>query len=101
MTDTSGEPPVRRIRAGAVFGGIAFGVVLSWFSFVLVLLTGLSGDSEGPDSAMIALGLPAVVGIALLAHPRSRQAGTGFLMGLAIGMITGAGVCGLTVAGSL
>jgi hypothetical protein len=96
MADTSGEPPVRRIQAGAVFGGVVVGVVLSWFTFAVVLLTGYSAGREDTAIPVMALGLPAVAGIVLLAHPRSRQAGTGFLMGLAIGMITGSGVCGLT-----
>lgn len=98
MADTSGQPPVRRIQAGSVFGGAVVGVVLAWFSFALALFTGTPVDGGVPSAAVLALTLSAVVGIALLAHPRSRQAGTGFLMGLAVGMITGAGVCGLTVA---
>lgn len=97
MTDTSGEPPVRRVEPGAVVGGIVLGVVLTWLSFAVVLLNGTPSDSGIPTPAVLALVLPGVVGVALLAHPRSRQAGAGFLMGLAIGMITGAGVCGLTV----
>ena len=96
MADTSGEPPVRRVDAGAVFGGIVLGVVLTWLSFTAVVSAGLSNG--GPAPAVLALVLPAVVGVALLSHPRSRQAGAGLLMGLAIGMITGAGVCGLTIA---
>ncbi len=97
MADTSGEPPVRRVQAGAVFDGVVVGVVLAWSAFVLVLLTGPQVGREAPTAGVIALALLAVVGVALLAHPRSRQAGTGFLIGVAIGMITGAGVCGLTV----
>ena len=98
MADTSGEPPVRRIQAGQVFGGVVLGVGLAWLTFAVVLMTGYSAGRETTAVPVMALGLPAVAGIALLAHPRSRQAGTGFLMGLAIGMITGAGVCGLTFA---
>ncbi len=78
-----------------MFGGAVVGVVLAWFAFALVLL---SGPSASPGPAVAALVLSAVTGIALVAHPRSRQAGTGFLLGLAVGLITGAGVCGLTVA---
>ena len=101
MAHTSGEPPVRRIQAGSVFGGAVVGVVLAWFSFAVVVLNVPPAAIEAPATAVVALALPAVVGLALLAHPRSRQAGAGFLMGLAIGMITGAGVCGLTVAAGL
>ena len=101
MTDTSGEPPVREVRAGVVAGGIALGVVLTWLSFVLVVLNAPPIASGGPETGSIALALAALIGIVLLAHPRSRQAGTGFLMGLAIGMITGAGACGGLTAGAV
>ena len=101
MADTSGEPPVRRVHAGPVVGGVVLGVVLAWFTTAVVLLTGYSAGREATAVPVMALGLPAVAGIALLAHPRTRQAGTGLVMGLAIGMITGAGVCGLTFADGL
>jgi hypothetical protein len=95
MTDRSGEPPVRRVQAGSVVGGVLLGVLLAWSAFALVLLSGVSAS---PGPALAALVLSAVAGAVLVAHPRSRQAGTGFLLGLAVGMITGAGVCGVTVA---
>jgi hypothetical protein len=93
------EPPVRPLRGGPVIGGLLLGVIVCWVWIAATLFTGVAlsyGEytSDPVAIAVVALAaLPLVVGIVLLVRPRTRQMGAGFLMGLSIGMIAGAGVC--------
>ena len=92
------DPPGRELRAGPIVGGIALGVIVCWVWITLMLVIGLS-TAYGADSNALAAGAvavaasPVLVGVVLLIRPRTRLMGAGFLMGLSIGMIAGAGVC--------
>jgi hypothetical protein len=46
----------------------------------------------------VVLLLPGLVGVVLLARPRTRQAGAGLLLGLAVGTIVTSGACTLLTA---
>ncbi|WP_309647037.1 hypothetical protein [Nocardioides sp.] len=91
-------PPGKPLRALPIIGGLVLGAVVCWIWIAGSLIVGL-GAAYGQDSgALAAVGLavaalPVVLGIVLLVRPSSRQLGAGFLMGIAIGMIVGAGVC--------
>ncbi|GAA5162654.1 hypothetical protein [Ornithinimicrobium tianjinense] len=75
----------------AVAGGITAGT-LAGLALTYVLNVALS--SVGPWWLFaVTVAVPAVVGVVLLAIPRWRRAGAGFVMGLAIGSIVSAGVC--------
>ncbi|MGZ8738943.1 MAG: hypothetical protein ACXWW7_17385 [Nocardioides sp.] len=99
MTDpTTPSTPGRELRPGQVVLGAVLGLVVCWIWIVVVLVVGLSvaygSESDAAVVAAVAVaGLPVVVGVVLIARPGTRQAGAGFLMGLAIGLIAGAGVC--------
>jgi hypothetical protein len=90
--------PVNQIRALPIVGGLVLGVVVCWVWIAVALIVGF-GAAYGSDSdapAVLALAVaavPVVVGIVLLVRPRTRQLGAGFLMGISIGFIAGAGVC--------
>lgn len=86
------------MRAGPLLGGMACGVLACWTWITGALVVGLTaayGTSSNAVAvaAVVMAGLPVALGIVLLVRPRSRQVGAGFLMGLSIGMIIGAGVC--------
>jgi len=81
-----------------IIGGLVLGAIVCWVWITASLVVGL-GTAYGADSNLVAVlalvvaALPVVVGIVLLLRPSTRQLGTGFLMGISIGMIAGAGVC--------
>jgi hypothetical protein len=58
------------------------------------------GDSTSTGQNVIGfaalLALP-LVGLALMISPRTRHAGAGLLMGIAIGSVVGAGICGTVI----
>ncbi|WP_193608443.1 hypothetical protein [Nocardioides lijunqiniae] len=87
-----------QLRGHLIVLGVVVGAVVCWIWIVLSLVLGF-GAAYGNDSdvpAVIGLAaavLPVVVGIVLLVRPRTRQFGAGFLMGISIGFIAGAGVC--------
>jgi hypothetical protein len=93
MTD-----PASPIRPLPLIGGLVLGLVVCWGWIAVTLIVGL-GVAYGNDSGFPAvIGLvfavvPVVIGIVLLVRPRTRQVGAGFLMGLSVGFIVGAGVC--------
>jgi hypothetical protein len=90
--------PQKQVRAWPVIGGLVLGVVVCWV-WVTVALFVSFGASYGYDNNAVALvavalaGLPVVLGIGFLVRPRTRLLGAGFLMGISIGFIAGAGVC--------
>ncbi|TAL28001.1 MAG: hypothetical protein EPN98_24295 [Phenylobacterium sp.] len=96
MTQPLPEP--KEIRAWPIIGGLVLGVVVCWVWITVALFVGF-GASYGYDNNAAALaavalaGLPVVLGIVFLVVPRTRQLGAGFLMGISIGFIAGAGVC--------
>lgn len=95
----SGRPEQQRVGVWQLIVGVVLGFVATWVLFGVVLLTIYAqyGDSTGTTQDVIAIaglvGLPVVFGLLLIPR-RTRYWGAGFLMGFAIGSITGAGVCG-------
>lgn len=99
MTGDTGPQPT---RPGAVLGGVVVGVLGAIFYLVVVGLALYSSgnDLDGTDLvSVIYLIAPAVVGIVLLLVPRTRRAGAGFVIGVAVGMIVLPGVCTLPLLG--
>lgn len=92
------EPPGRPLQALPIIGGLVVGVIVCWVWIAFSLILGL-GTAYGSQSnavavgAVIIAGLPVLLGVLLLVRPRTRLLAAGFLMGLSIGMIGGAGVC--------
>lgn len=80
------DPPT----AGAVVGGLLVGVVVS--VLVTFLLSTLLPTPAWGVWAVVAA--PPLLGLLLLVVPGWRRAGSGFVMGLGIGGIVFAGVCG-------
>ena len=104
MNDDSrpGEP--QPIRWGAVVGGAVLGFIASWLLFTIALLTMLatySEDTSDTGGTVIMVGslllVPALSG-ALMLSRRTRQWGAGALIGVAIGSLTGAGICITSIA---
>jgi len=90
--------PQQHVRAWPIIGGVVLGVVVCWVWIALALIIGFGAaygsESDAPALAAIAFALlPVVLGIVFLVVPRTRQLGAGFLMGISIGFIGGAGVC--------
>jgi hypothetical protein len=86
------------MRGHLIVLGLVLGMVCCWVWIAVSLILGI-GVAYGNDSSVPAVlglvlaALPVVVGIALLVVPKTRQLGAGFLMGISIGFIVGAGVC--------
>jgi hypothetical protein len=86
-------------RALPVAGGLVVGFVATWVLFVVTLLVVYAnyGESTGTIQDVIAfsglLAPPILFGLLLIPR-RTRHFGAGLLMGLAIGSITAAGICG-------
>jgi hypothetical protein len=89
------------IRAGLVVIGIIVGFVatIAWLFLTLVLLISQETSPGFPDwLGVVLLFLPLPVAVVLLSVRRTRQAAAGLVMGLAIGTIVFAGVCGSMIA---
>jgi hypothetical protein len=103
VSNPYGDEPDRpgRIRAWAVIVGIVVGLVVTWVWVVVVLLVGygtatssdVSSNATGVVVVVLALA-PFVGAILLLCFRRTRQLGAGLVMGVAIGTLVLAGVCG-------
>lgn len=96
MTQPLPEP--KEIRAWPIIGGLVLGVVVCWVWITVSLFTGFTAsygyDNNAAAIGAVALaGVPVLLGIVFLVVPRTRQLGAGFLMGISIGFIAGAGVC--------
>ncbi|WP_193612257.1 hypothetical protein [Nocardioides lijunqiniae] len=87
-----------QLRGHLIVLGLVLGALVCWAWIAFSLIVGF-GVAYGNDSGVPAVlgvvlaALPVVVGIVLLVRPRTRQVGAGFLMGISIGFIAGAGVC--------
>jgi hypothetical protein len=107
MTQTPEGPPARPMRAGPIVGGIVLGVLVCWVWITVMLIGGFAmaygRESNAPAIAAVALAfLPVVLAVVFIVVPRTRQLGAGFLMGISVGLIAGAGVCvSLFVPGTL
>ena len=95
-TPAEDTPAGRRTSTGPVIGGAVLGCIVSW---LLAIITGFAlyttyGDSNSTTVSIYgALGLPAIISVALLVPSRTRYWGAGLLIGVAIGSVLGAGVC--------
>jgi hypothetical protein len=94
------EPP-RQIRGWAVVIGVVLGLVgtFVWMLVIFIAAYSLSMEqaeanaaSDGLVFALFILPLP--LSILLLCFRRTRQAAAGFVMGMAIGTLVLAGICG-------
>ena len=86
--------PPHPIRPLAVVGGLIIGTV-GWVVFLLTtvnLLGGYLNISYQSAGVIASLGWAAIAA-ALLAHPNTRQAGAGLLLGVAVSVIVWAGAC--------
>ncbi|GAA1159968.1 hypothetical protein [Ornithinicoccus hortensis] len=90
-TPSGGEPP-RPVNGFLVALGVVAGVLLSWM--LTFTLLNSSAMAEGPALTM-SLGVPALLAVIGLLVPAVRQFSAGLLLGVCIGAIVGAGVCGL------
>jgi len=94
--DPSPEPP-RQVTGWAVAVGIVLGLVatFAWLFIVFIVALSMENDTKRlPDWLIFALFvLPLPVSILLLCFRRTRQAGAGFVMGMAIGTLMIAGLC--------
>ncbi|MEI2712646.1 MAG: hypothetical protein V9G04_04955 [Nocardioides sp.] len=101
-----GVPPgADPIKPWPVILGVLLGAVVSWVYLAVVLFVGFArsydASSQGEEAgiwfagALILAVLPIIAAIVLLCIRRTRQLGAGFVMGLCIGTIIGAGVCAL------
>ncbi len=90
----SERPPVTSL---SLLGGALLGVLLSWLVIALSALATLESSGAGVVMVIAFVG-PPLLCLALLMSPRTRYAGTGVVIGLAVGTITGSGVCA-TLAG--
>lgn len=98
------DEPEPRISALAVVGGAILGFAATWVLFIVSILVlyaeAVTGPLEYVVPAVGLFGLPVLFG-ALLVPRRTRQWGAGFLLGVAIGAITGAGICAGTIGVNL
>ena len=79
-------------RWSAVLAGAATMFFMAWFLIAIVLLE----TNRGVHAWYVAGGLT-LVAVALLVPRRTRRAGGGALLGMAIGSILGSGVCAAMV----
>lgn len=89
------EPPRTPISLSSVVGGLILGVLASWILLAFLVLE----TNRGSDAWWGALAA-AVVFAALVVPRRTRQAGAGLVLGLAVGLIVGAGACAAMVGSS-
>ncbi len=93
--DTTGaeSQPVRTLP---VLGGAVLGFAATWFLLTIATLVlygqQLRGAMEVVVPAVALFALPVISGL-LLVPRRTRRWGAGFLIGVALGSITGAGAC--------
>ena len=94
--DVPQEGQGQEVRALPTIGGAVLGFVATWLLLTIAILVlygaQLGGVLEWLVPAAALLGLPVLSGL-LMIKERTRRWGAGFLIGVAIGSITGAGVC--------
>ena len=98
------DPP-RQVKGWAVAVGVVLGLVATFVWMFIIFVVALSMENS-PDSfpdwlifALFILPLPA--SILLLCFRRTRQAAAGFVMGMAIGTLLVAGLCGSLIVPGL
>ena len=96
MESPTGHDEERPLRKLPVIGGAILGFISTWVLLTIAILvlygTQVTGFLEWLVPAVALFALPVVLGL-LLVPERTRRWGAGALLGLAIGSITGAGVC--------
>lgn len=89
--------PVRRYHWALVLVGLVIGVAV-WVVVSVVLVLSVSfGESTGGSGdtvVLVLLGLLALAAVGLVVWRRSRELGQGIILGIAVGMVVGAGLCG-------
>ena len=98
--DPSPEPP-RQVKGWAVAIGILLGLVVTVVWMTTVFVTAYSFTAESGRSSTVAdvlifllLIAPLPIAILLLCFQRTRQMAAGLVMGMAIGTLALAGLCG-------
>jgi hypothetical protein len=92
------NPPAESqpVRVLPVLGGAVLGFAATWVLLTVAILVlygrQLTGAMEFVVPAVALFALPVLSGL-LMARRSTRRWGAGFLIGVAIGSITGAGVC--------
>ena len=85
------------IRGWTVVGGIVLGLLATFVWMTVVFVIALSQENQtggAHDWLVFALFVvPLPIAVAMLCWRRTRQAGAGFVMGLAIGTLVLAGIC--------
>ncbi len=86
----SPPPPGARIHWAIVFGGLVIGAV-SWVAFGIFLsVLNPNGSSVVYQVGFLAMFLGA---LGLIIWPRTRRVGQGLVLGIAIALVIGAGLC--------
>ena len=104
--DGPDEP--RKIRGWAVAIGIGLGLLGTFVWMTVVFAVAYSFDAETNRSGgasdwliFVLFILPFPVAVVLLCFRRTRQAAAGFVLGMAIGTLAIAGLCGSIIVPSL
>lgn len=89
-------PAPRRYHWALVLVGLVIGFVV-WVvvSFVAILSTGFGESSAGASETVAVVFLVALFlgALGLIVWRRSRELGQGIILGIAVGMVVGAGLC--------
>jgi len=104
--DGPDEP--RKIRGWAVAIGIGLGLVGTFIWMIVVFAVAYSFEAETSRSGgasewliFLLFILPFPVAVLLLCFRRTRQAAAGFVLGMAIGSLAIAGLCGSIIVPSV
>jgi hypothetical protein len=100
----AGPDVPRRINGWMVAIGIVLGIVATvvWLAVVLVFAVSQENSPSFPDwLAFVLFFLPLPVSVLLLCLRRTRHMAAGLVMGLAIGTIVLAGLCGSLLFSSM
>ena len=91
------QQPEQGVRAGPLIGGLAVGLVVGFVASITMGFVGaMFYDGLGSNSDLyfvLPQILPLALSVFLLAFKRTRIAGAGLVMGVAIGAIVMPGVC--------
>jgi hypothetical protein len=103
-----GPDEPRKIRGWAVAIGVGLGLVgtIVWMTLVFAVAYSFEMETSGSGGAsdvliFILFILPFPVALLLLCFRRTRQAAAGFVLGMAIGTLAIAGLCGSIIVPSL
>jgi hypothetical protein len=81
-------------KVGNVIGGVVLGLVAAFGYMVVAFFIAYGLDPSGSGTVWVLMfAAPAVLGAILLAAPRTRHAGAGLVIGLAVGLIAVPAMC--------